>query len=109
VLKHLAPSLPAVQLKSDDGSRSVFVYPNPENPDRYIVLWQSKLLSLGSEVFRIPWIMPLCLLPDHVCLKDGKSSPMDISIAIGSSFRSAAGWDCASLAPSYGFPAFVQF
>jgi hypothetical protein len=65
VLKRLAPSLPPAFLRSDDGSRSVFIYPNPENPERYVVVWQTKLLSVASDTFRQAWIMPLCLF--HLC------------------------------------------
>jgi hypothetical protein len=72
VLKRISASLPAALMRSSDGARSVFVYPNPENPSRYVVVWQAKVLSSADETLRYGWIMPLCLLPDYVWVKDGK-------------------------------------
>lgn len=72
VLKRLASSLPPALFKGDDGSRSVFIYPNPENPERYIVVWQAKFLSSAGESLHQQWILPLCLLPDYLRVKDGK-------------------------------------
>jgi pimeloyl-ACP methyl ester carboxylesterase len=72
VLRRIAPSLPPQLMKSDDDARSVFIYPNPENASRYVVVWQAKLLSVAEEALRQAWIMPLCLLPDHLWVKDGK-------------------------------------
>jgi hypothetical protein len=71
VLKRLAASLPPALMRSDDGTRSIFIYPNPENSARYVVVWQAKLLSTAGEALRYAWIMPLCLLPDYVRVKDG--------------------------------------
>jgi len=72
VLRRLAPSLPADLLKTgESGERSIFIYPNPENPDRYVVVWPTKLLSVPGDALRAAWIMPLGLLPDHVRVKDG--------------------------------------
>jgi len=73
VLKRIAASLPpALMHIGDDGSRCVFIYPNPENPDRYVVVWQAKLLSAPGEALHHLWIMPLCLLPDYLRVKEGK-------------------------------------
>jgi hypothetical protein len=36
------------------------------------VVWPAKFLSEAGESLRYPWIMPLCLLPDHVWVMDGK-------------------------------------
>ncbi len=68
VLKRLAPSLPAGLLRDD----AIFIYPNPENPSRYIVVWSGKLLSAPGPGLKAGWIMPLNLLPDYVEVKDGK-------------------------------------
>lgn len=68
VLKRIAPSLPPALLQ--DGS--IFIYPNPENRNRYVVVWNAKLLSAADPVLRAGWIMPLNLLPDYVEVKDGK-------------------------------------
>jgi len=72
VLKRIAPSLPAPLMQDEDGARSVFIYPNPENPERYVIVWQGKFLSTPGDMVRQAWIMPLCLLPDYVRVKDGK-------------------------------------
>jgi hypothetical protein len=34
-------------------------------------VWQAKLLSAPDQL-HYGWIMPLCLLPDYVRVKDGK-------------------------------------
>ena len=54
-----------------DGN-SIFIYPNPENSSRYVVVWSTKLLSAPDHGLRSGWIMPLNLLPDYVSVKDGK-------------------------------------
>jgi hypothetical protein len=71
VLKRIAGSLPPALMRSQDGARTIFIYPNPENLERYVVVWQAKLLS-APEQLKYGWIMPLSLLPDYVCVKDGK-------------------------------------
>jgi pimeloyl-ACP methyl ester carboxylesterase len=72
VLRRIAGSLPPALLQTgDDGSRAIFIYPNPENPARYVVVWPTKLLSVASDVLRSAWIMPICLLPDYLRVKDG--------------------------------------
>jgi endo-1,4-beta-xylanase len=68
VLKRIAASLPAALM---DGG-SIFIYPNPENPSRYVVVWSAKLLSAPDPGLHSGWIMPLNLLPDYVRVKDGK-------------------------------------
>jgi pimeloyl-ACP methyl ester carboxylesterase len=72
VLKRIAASLPPALLRDENGARSIFIYPNPENPSRYVVVWQAKLLSGDDATLRWAWIMPLCLLQDYVRVKDGK-------------------------------------
>jgi hypothetical protein len=59
-------------LRNENGARSVFIYPNPESPSHYIVVWQAKLLSTEDMTLRWAWIMPLNLLPDYVWVKDGR-------------------------------------
>ena len=71
VLGRIAPNLPGELMRSDNGGRTIFVYPNPENPEHYVVVWQTKLLS-GPEKLHYGWIMPLTLLPDYVRVQDGK-------------------------------------
>jgi pimeloyl-ACP methyl ester carboxylesterase len=73
LLRRIAPSLPpALMQAGNDDARSIFIYPNPENPSRYVVVWPAKFLSEAGESLRYSWIMPLCLLPDYVWVKDGK-------------------------------------
>ena len=73
ILKRLADALPPTLIKSRaDGARSVFIQPNPENPRRYVLVWQGKFLSTAGEALRQQWILPICLLPDYVWVKDGK-------------------------------------
>ena len=62
VLKRIAPGLPSELLRGD----AIFVYPNPENPARYVVVWTAKLLSAPDHGVNAGWIMPLYLLPDFV-------------------------------------------
>lgn len=68
VLERIAASLPANLM---DGS-GIFIYPNPENANRYIVVWSAKLLSAPDPGLHSGWIMPLNLLPDYLLVKDGK-------------------------------------
>jgi hypothetical protein len=73
VLKRLAGSLPSELMKGrDDLTRSIFIYPNPENKNRYVVVWQDKVLSTAGDTLHNPWIFPICSLPDYVWVKDGK-------------------------------------
>jgi pimeloyl-ACP methyl ester carboxylesterase len=72
VIRRIAPSLPPALMQiSEDGSRAIFIYPNPENPSRYVVVWPTKLLSAAADALRSAWIMPVCLLPDYLRVKDG--------------------------------------
>jgi endo-1,4-beta-xylanase len=64
VLRRIASKLPA--------GPDIFIYPNPENPSRYVVVWSAKLLSAPDPGLHAGWIMPLNLLPDYVKVKDGK-------------------------------------
>ena len=68
VLAKLAPSLPPELTRPG----SIAIYPNPENPDRYIVVWGAKLLSAPEPELHAGWIMPLNLLPDYVRVENGK-------------------------------------
>jgi hypothetical protein len=68
VLKRIAASLPSGLM---DGN-SIFVYPNPENASRYVVVWSAKLLSAPDPGIHSGWIMPLNLLPDYLVVKDGR-------------------------------------
>ena len=67
VLKRIASRLPADLLNGN----SVFIYPNPENPRRYVVVWSAKVLSSNSSLLRAGYVMPINLLPDYVKVKDG--------------------------------------
>ncbi len=68
VLKRIAARLPAELLNGN----SVFIYPNPENPRRYVVVWNAKVMSSYSDLLRAGYVMPVNLLPDYVETKDGK-------------------------------------
>lgn len=73
ILQRLAAALPpALMKRGADGSRSVFIQPNPENPNHYVLVWQGKFLSTADAALRHQWILPICLLPDYVWVKDGK-------------------------------------
>ena len=67
VIARIAPALPSELLRGD----SIFVYPNPENAARYVVVWSARLLSAPDHGVNAGWIMPLYLLPDYVRVKDG--------------------------------------
>ncbi len=73
ILKRLAPSLPAklMEAAGKDGG-VVFICPNPENPDRYVVVWTTKLLSLPDNGLRAGFLQPVNLLPDYVVVTGGK-------------------------------------
>jgi hypothetical protein len=68
VLQRIAPGLPSELLRE----RAIFIYPNPENPARTVVVWGAKLLSAPDHGVNSGWIMPLNLLPDYVVVKDGR-------------------------------------
>jgi endo-1,4-beta-xylanase len=68
VLRRIAPGLPSDLLRE----KSIFIYPNPENPARLVVVWSAKLLSAPDHGVNSGWIMPLNLLPDYVVVKDGR-------------------------------------
>jgi hypothetical protein len=68
VLKRIAKWLPSALLKES----TIFVYPNPESPSHYVVVWNGKLLSAPDPGLHAGWVMPLNLLPDYVEVKDGR-------------------------------------
>jgi pimeloyl-ACP methyl ester carboxylesterase len=68
VLKRIAPELPAALLHAG----SIFIYPNPESPSHYVVVWSTKLLGAADPDLRAGWTMPLNLLPDYVQVKGAK-------------------------------------
>jgi hypothetical protein len=69
LLRRITGSLPA-GIATEAGE--VFIYPNPENPSRYVVVWSARILSSPSHGVRAGWIMPLNLLPDYIRVKDGR-------------------------------------
>jgi pimeloyl-ACP methyl ester carboxylesterase len=68
IVKRIAPSLPSGMARPG----TIFIYPNPESPARYVVVWNAKLLSAPGKGLSAGWIMPLNLLPDYVDVKDGQ-------------------------------------
>lgn len=74
VLARLAGKLPTALMRAvDDGAAVVFIYPNPENPARYVVVWSGPILSAKLDVkFDAGWMMPLNLLPDYLVAEEGK-------------------------------------
>ena len=73
VLKRMAGALPpSLMNPGADHSRSVFICPNPENPNRYVLVWQEKFLSTAGDALHNQWILPVCLLPDYLWVKDGR-------------------------------------
>jgi enterochelin esterase-like enzyme len=80
VLRRIAQSLPSGLMRPG----AIFIYPNPENPARYVLVWSTKLLSIpepgvrpaswarGGLGLSAGWIMPLNLLPDYVQVESGK-------------------------------------
>jgi hypothetical protein len=68
IVGRIAGSLPSSMLKPN----SVFIYPNPESPSHYVVVWSARLLSAEDPALHAGWILPLNLLPDYVEVKDGK-------------------------------------
>ncbi|MBI2496972.1 MAG: hypothetical protein HYV75_03270, partial [Opitutae bacterium] len=74
LIARLAPKLPAsLMTAADEGNAVVFIYPNPENPARYVVIWTGPVLSAKLDVpLKAGWMMPISLLPDYLVAKDGK-------------------------------------
>jgi pimeloyl-ACP methyl ester carboxylesterase len=70
LLARIAGSLPRELMREE--ARGVFVYPNPLNPSRYVVVWSAKVLSSPDHGLRAGWTMPLALLPDYIEVRDGK-------------------------------------
>lgn len=52
----------------------VFIHPNPGNPDRYVVVWTGRLLSLPDNGLSAGFILPVNLPPDYVVVRGGKIS-----------------------------------
>jgi pimeloyl-ACP methyl ester carboxylesterase len=73
VLRRLASRLPA-KLLSPPGPAAgvIFIHPNPENPNRYVVVWTTRVLSRPDNGLRLGFIQPINLLPDYALLEDGK-------------------------------------
>ena len=73
VLKRIAGSLPKPLIEAQrDGAGAVFIYPNPENPNRYVVVWTARVLSLPDNGLSAGYILPVNLLPDCALLKAGR-------------------------------------
>lgn len=74
LIARLAPKLPAsLMTAAGEGDAVVFIYPNPENPARYVVVWTGPVLSTRLDVpLKAGWMMPISLLPDYLVVKDGK-------------------------------------
>lgn len=74
LIARLAPKLPApLMAAAGEGSTVVFIYPNPENPARYVVIWTGPVLSTKLDVpLKAGWMMPINLLPDFLVVRDGK-------------------------------------
>jgi hypothetical protein len=73
VLRRIASRLPAALLKPPgEGTGTVFVHPNPENPDRYVVVWSAPILSIDHNGLRAGFIMPVHLLPDWAVIRNGR-------------------------------------
>lgn len=71
LLRRIAGKLPA-PLMARAGTGTIFIYPNPENPGRYVVVWTGKLLSAGDGNLARGFLLPVNALPDYVTLRDGK-------------------------------------
>ncbi len=74
VLRRIAPQLPRRLMETSQGAGVIFVYPNPENPERYVAVWTGRLLSILDNGLRPGFgsMLPVILLPDWVVVKDGK-------------------------------------
>ena len=56
--------------KITDDTGIIFIHPNPENPDRYVVVWTTRILSVPENGLQAGFIMPLNLLPDYVVVQN---------------------------------------
>ncbi|MCI0723115.1 MAG: hypothetical protein L0338_29760, partial [Acidobacteria bacterium] len=73
VLKRIAGSLPKPLVEGQrEDAGAVFIYPNPENPERYVVVWNTKVLSLPDNGLSAGYILPVNLLPDYALIKAGR-------------------------------------
>ncbi len=66
LLRRYADQLPGELLSGD----TVFIQPNPESPDHYIVVWQTAVLSRQDLSLRAGYIQPVNLLPDFIRVQD---------------------------------------
>lgn len=69
VLGRIAPKLPRELIEAGN---TLFIHPNPENPNRYVVVWPTKLLSVSDAAPRLGFIQPVNLLPDYVRVAGGR-------------------------------------
>ena len=73
VLKRITGSLPKPLIEAQrEGAGAVFIFPNPENPERYVVVWTTRILSLPGNGLSAGFIFPVNLLPDYALIKEGK-------------------------------------
>jgi hypothetical protein len=86
VLRRVARSLPPTLMKPG----SIFIYPNPESPMNYLVIWSVKLLSVPAVHYG--WTMPLNLLPDYLSVENNaivSAGHFDEEWDSGSSWRTS--------------------
>ena len=72
IIGRLAASLPPALREAVDDRTAIFVYPNPENPRRYVVIWSTRLLSAQDNDLRTGFLFPVDVLPDYVRVRNGK-------------------------------------
>ena len=73
ILKRIAPSLPQTLMETiRNGDGVILIHPNPENPERYVVIWTTRLLSLPDNGLGAGFLFPVNLLPDFAVVKAGK-------------------------------------
>jgi acetyl esterase/lipase len=72
IIGRLAASLPPALLSAAAERADIFVYPNPENPQRYVVIWSARLLSVADNGLRTGFLFPADVLPDYVRIQGGK-------------------------------------
>ena len=74
IIQRLTPFLPEPLMRHTGEDRGVvFICPNPENPDRYVVVWTTRFLSVrdnGLQAGRSS--LPINMLPDYVLIESGK-------------------------------------
>lgn len=74
IIARLAARLPSQLMHAaESDSAVVFIYPNPENPARYVVIWTGRILSAPLDVkIEAGWMQPINLLPDYVVATHGR-------------------------------------